>query len=496
MPKRIMREFALFEVSAVDRPCQEGARMVIAKRAPCKECGGNGSHLEKCSMFGKAQWGEEGNEFVHIKTSWSPLDTQESLAYMKRTFTQAQRDEAERKGESMAGGGFPVANESDLRNAIRAIGRAKNPAAARAHIKTRAKSLGLSDMIPDTWKAAPAVCKECGGKDGLHLEKCITAKVFRAYQMGEKTDAPALEQFQPLLKLAAAYDAPTLALAPIYAAIVKAAPEIDALPDGERAETLDGLMVKCAEKLAKIVPAGSVDAFKAAIAAKGEGPMDPKELEKLQKRAAFLELLAKASDAVKAFMAAEKMDDAAQAGFLAKSADEQAAAMKAKKPPPKDDCDDQDEDDMKKALKKRDTVIADLTKNLNVLQAKDELAVCKEICRKAGVAEGKADLLVKLRKLDDKTIAEETLKEWASAAKQTNPMLFAELGKGGGSGNDDPTVEIMTKAAEIRTAINKAAKPHEQITIEKARVLAREQFPDLAKAEREIEQRRRMGRAA
>jgi hypothetical protein len=56
----------------------------------------------------------------------------------------------------MPGGGFPIENVSDLHNAIQAIGRAKNPDAAKAHIKARAKALGQEDLIPDTWKRAPA----------------------------------------------------------------------------------------------------------------------------------------------------------------------------------------------------------------------------------------------------------------------------------------------------------------------------------------------------
>ena len=71
--------------------------------------------------------------------------------YFDREFSTAQRAKAAEKGQAMPHGGFPIKTESDLRNAIRAIGRAKNPAAAKAHIKKRAKALGLSKLIPASW---------------------------------------------------------------------------------------------------------------------------------------------------------------------------------------------------------------------------------------------------------------------------------------------------------------------------------------------------------
>jgi hypothetical protein len=52
----------------------------------------------------------------------------------------------------MKSGGYPIMTASDLRNAIRAIGRAKNRAATIAHIITRAAKLGLSKLIPKQWR--------------------------------------------------------------------------------------------------------------------------------------------------------------------------------------------------------------------------------------------------------------------------------------------------------------------------------------------------------
>lgn len=79
------------------------------------------------------------------------LNGAESLE--KADFTEEQRDKLAKKKEALPDGSFPIRNKSDLKNAIRLAGNAKNPERARRWIKRRAKTLGAEDMIPDTWKA-------------------------------------------------------------------------------------------------------------------------------------------------------------------------------------------------------------------------------------------------------------------------------------------------------------------------------------------------------
>lgn len=57
-------------------------------------------------------------------------------------------------------GRFPIRNRADLDNAIRAVGRAGGPSGTeqdrrtvRRFIIKRARALGLTNMIPDTWNA-------------------------------------------------------------------------------------------------------------------------------------------------------------------------------------------------------------------------------------------------------------------------------------------------------------------------------------------------------
>lgn len=58
----------------------------------------------------------------------------------------AGRKAAQKKGDTMPGGSFPIRNKSDLANAKHDVGRAKNPSAARAWINKRAKALGARGL--------------------------------------------------------------------------------------------------------------------------------------------------------------------------------------------------------------------------------------------------------------------------------------------------------------------------------------------------------------
>jgi hypothetical protein len=60
--------------------------------------------------------------------------------------SQAGRDKAEKHGDAMPGGRFPIRNKSDLSNAKHAFGRAKDKPKVRAWINKRAKELGAAPM--------------------------------------------------------------------------------------------------------------------------------------------------------------------------------------------------------------------------------------------------------------------------------------------------------------------------------------------------------------
>jgi hypothetical protein len=290
-----------------------------------------------------------------------------------------------------------------------------------------------------------------------------------------------------------------------FAGAIAAAHEVD--DDGERLAAVSKSLDQCIEYLAAAVPEASSTAFNAAVAAISKGDaMTAKTLEeltagleKLAKRNGYLEALLKLAEPHRAYMEAVKMSDEDREIFVGKTEQERDAIIKAKPPkkePPDDDMDEDEDGEKEKEKRKRDLAkIADLEKRVGTFEREAEERICKALCRDNGLPESDHDMLARLRKADPKA-ADDMLKRTRGLAAQANPTLFAELGKGG-AGTDDPGAAILTKARQMMAEVNKSAKTAaERISIEKARMLVREAEPELAKAEREIEQRRRMGRAA
>jgi hypothetical protein len=60
------------------------------------------------------------------------------------------------EGKALPDGSFPIRNAGDLKNAIRAYGRAKpgNRGKVKRHIMKRAIGLGKEELIPENWKGA------------------------------------------------------------------------------------------------------------------------------------------------------------------------------------------------------------------------------------------------------------------------------------------------------------------------------------------------------
>lgn len=72
-------------------------------------------------------------------------------------FTQVQRQRLAARNRAMPDGGFPIRNVSDLKNAIRAYGRAKNKPAVKKWIKKRAHQLGREDLLPENWRTSDVI---------------------------------------------------------------------------------------------------------------------------------------------------------------------------------------------------------------------------------------------------------------------------------------------------------------------------------------------------
>jgi hypothetical protein len=79
---------------------------------------------------------------------------------MKRDFSAGRRRADAKSGAALPDGSFPIENKSDLHNAMQAVGRAKDPAKARAHIRARAAALGLTSELSDSFKKGNDMPKE------------------------------------------------------------------------------------------------------------------------------------------------------------------------------------------------------------------------------------------------------------------------------------------------------------------------------------------------
>jgi len=66
----------------------------------------------------------------------------------------ASRRRLAKKGQARPDGSFPIPNVAYLKKAIQAYGRANDKAAAKAHIIARAKALGRTDLLPDSWRVS------------------------------------------------------------------------------------------------------------------------------------------------------------------------------------------------------------------------------------------------------------------------------------------------------------------------------------------------------
>ena len=155
---------------------------IYAGHQVCNSCFGTGAktntpygeHVdcEVCLGSGVEPSGRSENieqNSPSIQTAFDNRDIKGTEAEVeKKDYTDAQRADMAESGQAMSNGGFPIKTVKDLKNAIRSVGRAKDRAAAIAHIIARAKALGKEDLIPDSFKAVDAEVEKGGPGSGPH----------------------------------------------------------------------------------------------------------------------------------------------------------------------------------------------------------------------------------------------------------------------------------------------------------------------------------------
>lgn len=116
----------------------------------------------------------------------------ESEVLVLRDFSPNDRKKMADEGAAMPDGSFPIKTRQDLMNAIHDIGRAKDPAAAKNHIISRAKALGAMDMLPAGW---PGSTKKMEGTKAMK-DKVIGLLALKA----DATDDEVLAAMEEALK--------------------------------------------------------------------------------------------------------------------------------------------------------------------------------------------------------------------------------------------------------------------------------------------------------
>lgn len=81
-------------------------------------------------------------------SSWNDDDEDDMK---KAEFSTDDRKNLAGKGQALPDGSYPIRNKSDLDNAITAYGRAKDKGRAKAWIIRRARALGATASLPDSW---------------------------------------------------------------------------------------------------------------------------------------------------------------------------------------------------------------------------------------------------------------------------------------------------------------------------------------------------------
>lgn len=222
--KKILHALKVDEISGVDRPAQAPAKVVIMKRATDQleknaalTTGVNGhSHLIPLMSYVYSEKGEMSEEeeaygvssynhdhthpWVRTSTGEIVIGTTEGHTHdieaigkyedlEKRAYSSDERESLAESGKALPDGSYPIVTVQDLKNALRAFGRAKNKAEVARHIKRRAKALGATDLLPTEGKLADLLknSAETAGVPG-QLEETMTQETKKAEELQAQID--------------------------------------------------------------------------------------------------------------------------------------------------------------------------------------------------------------------------------------------------------------------------------------------------------------------
>jgi len=111
----------------------------------------NAKRLGREKFVPKAWWAEAGMEMATRSLVIGRRAKFMDELVERREFSQGRRKELASEGKALPWGGFPIENCGDVKNAVQAIGRAKDRSRTIAHIKRHASRLGCTGLIPKKW---------------------------------------------------------------------------------------------------------------------------------------------------------------------------------------------------------------------------------------------------------------------------------------------------------------------------------------------------------
>lgn len=422
---RVLRNLRINDVSSVDVGAGRGVSVVLTKRSTAAfHDDGTPTLYGKPLVFGKAL-------------------TADVETYLKRKFSDEQRQALADKGHALPDGSFPIENKGDLKNAIQAIGRAKDPAKAKAHIKARAAALGAEDSIPESWskRASEVVStiRQQIAKGALEFDAAY-AMIEAAEDAGDLMRAvrEALCALECSVQSILCDEDVTDKAAAIAESYQQFTDHLDGLPaeddELEKAMTTGTIPANVQKMIDDAVAAsvGKSNAEKDAVIAKLTSDL----------------VIAKMSEKHKAFHGNLSGDDAKK--FEAMSPAERDSHMEKTHKRAEDD----------PVVKSLMTENTDLKKRLEALEDKDALTIAKKDAADMGLKEADAgEVLMKARKGDKDSMAKlegytkQAIKS-ASAIEKTG-KVFSEFGtqqrNSGGDGAVSAYDELMAKATELKS---------------------------------------------
>jgi hypothetical protein len=148
--------------------------------------------------------GEDIRKAVEDVVGVGKANESKAMVYEKK-YRAKEREEMAKGGQAMKDGSYPIADEADLKNAVRAVGRGLGDHdAIRRHIIKRAKALKAESSLPDNWKADGSL-KESRANESLDPDKeeALVKKLLNAkdvIQIGADEDSESADYLLGIVK--------------------------------------------------------------------------------------------------------------------------------------------------------------------------------------------------------------------------------------------------------------------------------------------------------